>query len=410
MDARHLLSRLVELSGGPAERGFVLALDCEGLERVPDRLSTNQATYQVYRPSGELELRRILWRAAGAPFIAILKEELARRLPLDLLRRARMQRVLSLTPNDVLEAILGARVVGAEAPHLQALAMEHLERLGLALSQRTLPTVVDRKLLSELLVDVSVGERVRTQPAAELLAQWLREPPRYPEALTQLISEVLAALHGDEGRILAWALAQRGTRTLLHGVRQDPTRTTTFELFQALGFPVAESGLEAEHALTSRGLAFAPIDVLHPKLAALLANRWRIGVRSTPHTVVKLLQPVTGPQTRVVALTHGDYIERMAAHLASQSGARGVVFRGCEGEPVLHPRRTVPVQIFRNGETLMREWPGVAAHDLPETCDIATTVAYIGSVISGQRALPAWIDWLAREVHAAAHEQASPAG
>ena len=210
--------------------------------------------------------------------------------------------------------------------------------------------------------------------------------------------------------LLAWALAQRGTRTLLHGVRQDPTRTTTFELFQALGFPVAESGLEAEHALTSRGLAFAPIDVLHPKLAALLANRWRIGVRSTPHTVVKLLQPMTGPQTRVVALTHGDYIERMAAHLASQSGARGVVFRGCEGEPVLHPRRTVPVQIFRNGETLMREWPGVAAHDLPETCDIATTVAYIGSVISGQRALPAWIDWLAREVHAAAHEQTSPAG
>ena len=210
--------------------------------------------------------------------------------------------------------------------------------------------------------------------------------------------------------LLAWALAQRGTRVLLHGVRQDPSRVTTFELFQALGLSTAESGLEAERALRSNGFAFTPIDVLHPKLAALLANRWRIGVRSTPHTVVKLLQPVAGPQTRVVALTHGDYIERMAAHISSQPDARAVVFRGCEGEPVLHPKRTVPVQIFQSSETLMREWPGVATHDLPETCDIATTVAYIGSVISGQRPLPAWIDWLAREVLAAAHEQTSSAG
>jgi len=205
--------------------------------------------------------------------------------------------------------------------------------------------------------------------------------------------------------LLAWALAQRGTRVLLHGVRQDPTRVTTFELFQALGFPVAESRTGAEQALTSKGFAFTPIDALHPKLAALLGNRWRIGVRSTPHTVVKLLQPFAGRQTRVVALTHGDYIERMGAYLATQPGARGVVFRGCEGEPVLHPKRTVPVQIFRNDETLMREWTGVAGHDLPETCDIATTVAYIESVVHGERPLPPWIDWLAREVHAAAHEQ-----
>ncbi len=214
--------------------------------------------------------------------------------------------------------------------------------------------------------------------------------------------------------LLAWALAQRGTRALLHGVRADPTRVTTFELFQALGFPVAESANDAEHALTSRGFAFAPIDALHPPLAALLANRWRIGVRSTPHTVVKLLNPLVEapPSTtvRVVALTHSDYIERMGAHLAAQGDACGVVFRGCEGEPVLHPKRTVPVPIFRNGVTLMREWPGVATHDLPETCDIATTVAYIESVVSGQRALPPWIDWLAREVHAATHEHASSAG
>ena len=204
--------------------------------------------------------------------------------------------------------------------------------------------------------------------------------------------------------LLAWALAQRGGKVLLHGVRADPSRVTTFALFDALGFPVAESGDEAERALTSSGFAFAPLDSLHPQLSALIANRWRIGVRSTPHTVTKLLQPISGPSLRVVSLTHGDYIERMSTHFAATPNAFAAVFRGCEGEPVLHPKRAVPVQIFQNGTSFMHEWPGVSAHDLPDTCDIATTVAYIESVVHGQRPMPPWIDWLARQVLEATHD------
>ena len=204
--------------------------------------------------------------------------------------------------------------------------------------------------------------------------------------------------------LLAWTLAQRGVRVLLHGVRNDPTRVTTFELFEALRFPVTETAATNEAALDSRGLAFTPLDAIHPQLATLIANRWRIGVRSTPHTVTKLLQPVDGPHVRLVALTHGDYIERMGAYLGTQPDAKAVVFRGCEGEPVLHPKRAVPVQIFQNGVSLMHEWPGVTSHDLPDTCDIAATVAYIESVIQGAREMPPWIDWLAREVHSVTHE------
>ncbi len=204
--------------------------------------------------------------------------------------------------------------------------------------------------------------------------------------------------------LLAWALARRGVHVLLHGVRSDPTRVTTYELFEALKFPVTETAAATETALTSRGFAFAPLDAIHSRLAALIANRWRIGVRSTPHTVTKLLQPVDGPHVRIVALTHGDYIDRMGAYLAAQPAAKAVVFRGCEGEPVLHPKRAVPVQIFQNGTSVMHEWPGVASHDLPDTCDIATTVAYIESVIQGAREMPPWIDWLAREVHSVTHE------
>ncbi len=208
--------------------------------------------------------------------------------------------------------------------------------------------------------------------------------------------------------LLAWALAQRGVRVLLHGVKQDATRVTTYELFEALNFPITDAATATETALTEHNMAFTPLDALHPKLAALIANRWKIGVRSTPHTVTKLLQPIDGASVRVIALTHGDYIERIGAYIATLPEAKAVVFRGCEGEPVLHPKRAVPVQIFRNDASVMHDWPGVAAHDLPDTCDIATTVAYIESVMQDKRAMPPWIDWLARHVHQTSHETASP--
>ena len=199
--------------------------------------------------------------------------------------------------------------------------------------------------------------------------------------------------------LLAWALVQMGGRVLLHGVKQDAARVTTHDLFAALNFSITESAESTERALIEGGMAFTPLDALHPKLAALISNRWRIGVRSTPHTVTKLLLPIDGPSVRVIALTHGDYIERMGAYISTQPDARALVFRGCEGEPVLHPKRVVSVGIFKNATSHMHDWPGVTTHDLPDNCDIATTVAYIKSVIQGERPMPPWIDWLARHVH-----------
>jgi anthranilate phosphoribosyltransferase len=202
--------------------------------------------------------------------------------------------------------------------------------------------------------------------------------------------------------LLAWTLAKQGARVLLHGVRNDPTRVTTFQLFSALQFPIANDEAQTNAALRERGFAFTPIDSIHPQLGELLGNRWRIGVRSTAHTLAKLLQPMTGDSTRVVSLTHGDYIDRLGAHLQSKN-ASAVVFRGCEGEPVLHPKRAVQIQIFQNSESHMRNWNGVANHDLPDTCDIATTVAYIHDVMHARRAMPEWIAWLAQELLNALH-------
>ena len=170
--AQLLLRRLLDQAGGASETGYLLVIDGEGLEHLPEQMPTPKGSYGVHRIATELALRHLLWKAKGAPLIAVMPEAVAVRIQKapDLLRRARNQRVHALSVNDVLEVVLGVRVVGADAPYMQQLALENVDKLGLAMSHRTLPTVVDRKLLTELLVDVSVGEKVRTRSPAQLLA------------------------------------------------------------------------------------------------------------------------------------------------------------------------------------------------------------------------------------------------
>ena len=91
-------------------------------------------------------------------------------------------------------------MVGAKPPWLRQLAFDHVDRLS-EMRRRTLPTVVDRRLLTELLIDACVGEQVRSRAPAELLAAWVHEAPRWGDEVRRLVQEALPSLHGDEGRL-----------------------------------------------------------------------------------------------------------------------------------------------------------------------------------------------------------------
>jgi hypothetical protein len=84
---------LLEQAGGADETGYVLVIDGEGLESLPDQIPTPRGPYAVHRVASELGLRHLLWKAKGAPLIAVMPEELARRIQRapDLLRRARFR-------------------------------------------------------------------------------------------------------------------------------------------------------------------------------------------------------------------------------------------------------------------------------------------------------------------------------
>lgn len=317
--AQLLLRRLLEQAGGAAETGYLLVIDGEGLQELPDQIPTPRGSYAVHRVGTELGLRHLLWRARGAPLIAVLPEGLALRIQKapDLLRRARNQRVHALSVNDVLEVVLGVRVIGAEAPWLQQLALEHLGQLGVALAQRTLPTVIDRRLLAELLVDVCVGEEVRTRRPAELLAGWLLDPPAWADDpnVNQLVRDALPTLHGDEGRLLAWALGEPGER-LRALVRHGAVLTVDGEeLPKPAWGPLYKAAAEAPVALDRRllrpivaRLAEDTLAALGDGAAPLLAEADRLGREA--------LTPTQLQTSRVLPLAFADRCHTLAKKAA----------------------------------------------------------------------------------------------
>jgi hypothetical protein len=316
--AQLLLRKLLDQAGGAAETGYMLVIDSEGLANLPEEMRTAKGTYRVHRVSTELGLRHLLWKAKGAPLIAVLQEELAQRIQKapDLLRRAQNQRVHALSVNDSLEVILGVRVVGADTPYLQQLALEHVQTLGLKLSHRTLPTVVDRRLLTELLVDVSVGERVRQQTPAQLLAAWVQEPPRWSENVSLLVREALPILHGDEGRLLAWALGEPEKRLAQLVVYGAVLTVEAPELPKPAWGPLwaaaSEPPLKVDHRILRRvvaRLAEEALTVLGDAGARLLVEADKVGRESLTQAWLQT--------SRVLPLAFADRCHALAQQAAA---------------------------------------------------------------------------------------------
>ncbi|MBC7683619.1 MAG: DNA-binding protein YbiB, partial [Bdellovibrionales bacterium] len=142
--------------------------------------------------------------------------------------------------------------------------------------------------------------------------------------------------------LLALLLAREGVPVLVHGVLEDPGRITSAEIFDALGMPPARSHAEVHAAWASGKPGFMAIDTLAPKIAHLLALRRILGVRSSTHTLVKMLQPFEGPALRLVSYTHPEYLETLGQYFQQAAPhERGDAFlmRGTEGETVANANR-----------------------------------------------------------------------
>lgn len=148
--------------------------------------------------------------------------------------------------------------------------------------------------------------------------------------------------------LLALILARRGIPVLIHGRHDDDSRSNTFKLLELLGIPPQTSLPEASAELASRKLACLRLDMLARGLDWLLAQRQRMGVRNSGHTLAKLLDPCRGRSVRVVPVTHPAYLDKLET-LLREEAATALLMRGAEGEAYATPGRRPRLLGFQQG-------------------------------------------------------------
>jgi anthranilate phosphoribosyltransferase len=188
--------------------------------------------------------------------------------------------------------------------------------------------------------------------------------------------------------LLALLLAQRGLPVLIHGTATETSRVFVPNVLAALGMRVHD----AIETIAPGEIAYLPTELFHPGLKRLLDVRKVVGLRNSSHSLVKLMNPCTGPAVIVSSYTHPEYAVSMAA-VFELMGSTALLLRGTEGEVVADARRLPQMDGFIAGRRIelqagqrgtLTELPG-----LPKEIDPEATAAYIRNVLDERVPLPA---------------------
>ena len=193
--------------------------------------------------------------------------------------------------------------------------------------------------------------------------------------------------------LVALLLAREGVPVLVFGRHDFDSRVSPFELLDALDLPASPTLADAQARLAADRLAVLPLQLLNPGLNQLMALRPRLGLRNSAHSLAKLLDPFpTGRGVRVVAVTHPEYLDSMAAALPAltANGGRALLMRASEGEAYAHLRRKAHLVGFQSGkvtplhadDTTDLDWPLSAA------CAPAENAALIRAMLAGREPVP----------------------
>jgi anthranilate phosphoribosyltransferase len=197
--------------------------------------------------------------------------------------------------------------------------------------------------------------------------------------------------------LLACLLADEGIPVLVHGLRSDPNRVASAQIFHALGIDAIEGASgdlsnEVAQRFQRGDPAFVPLDVLSPALSQLLERRKEMGVRNTGHSLVKLLQPIAGRAVlQMASYTHAEF-RVLQQEVFASLGASALQSRGCEGEVVASPKRVTSIESIQGGriDTLL-EAETLSPADvpaLPAAQDVSATAAWTQSVLAGAIPVP----------------------
>ena len=191
--------------------------------------------------------------------------------------------------------------------------------------------------------------------------------------------------------LLALRLQRFGVPVLMHGMLTGNGRVATVYILRELGIMPCANVAQAQDGLENEGIAFVPTALLAPGLAELLSLRARLGVRSTPHSVAKLIDPFGGQGLRVVSASHVPHLEKLREVLLA-TGAHALLLRGTEGEPFANPERRPALEYLNEGSSQVlfdaEMGPLKSMPSPPAGIDAVATAAWIRHALAGEASMP----------------------
>ena len=205
---------------------------------------------------------------------------------------------------------------------------------------------------------------------------------------------VLPTYHGVQTHphltpLLALLLKSFGIPVLIHGVLEGGGGTAAAYVLRELGVMPCSSVAQVNAALRDDGLAFAPVALLNPGLASLLALRSRLGVDHLATRLAVLVDVLGDASLRVTPVAEASALPGVTEVLQALGG-HALLLQGCEGEAFADPLQRPDMLLVRDGDVqqLYESQSTLTPSGNLPAIDARATGAWIASVLRDHLPLP----------------------
>ena len=164
---------------------------------------------------------------------------------------------------------------------------------------------------------------------------------------------ILPAYHGVREHphltpLLALLLRSFGIPVLIHGVLDGGGGVAAAYVLRELGIMPCSTAAQVNAALQDDGLAFAPVALLSPGLASLLALRSRLGIDGWV-TRLATLADILGERSVRVTPVMTDRDMAATQDALEALGGHALMLQGCEGEAFANPLQRPDMVLVQDG-------------------------------------------------------------
>jgi len=157
--------------------------------------------------------------------------------------------------------------------------------------------------------------------------------------------------------LAALALADSGTRVLMHGTRgHTPGRLYAQDALEQLGIGACASWQEVAAALDGDGFAYLPLERFCPPLGEMLELKPLLGLRSAANSLARLINPAAAPMS-LHSVFHPRYAAIHQQVLQRLGQPNAAVFKGEGGEIEYRPDASCEVLSLGDGVAARETWP-----------------------------------------------------